>query len=340
MQALNDQHKKLTLQKLYEDPAFGLVAADKFWKKIPTATKKELNLTFQEVREFLAELESVQRHSMLVPTPQQYHIVAFYQNHLWQMDIMFPHGKYSKDEAQNSDQIRMNDNIVAVLMIVDVYSRFAWAFPLKSKRATEVAAKLRTLFRSAKPDIIQTDSGGEYAGAVATLLAKNGIQHNKVAPGEHTRLGIVDSFTRTLRLYIERFKTITQKPRFIDKLDEFLANYNSTFHSELRARPQDVYRGEIGYTKINIIKHNIPIGKTVRYRLNRSIFEKGTKARWSDDVFSVDEYNGVRYKLSNGISYMERELQVVEEARVSRPARRYQPTMRDQFEYFYGDDDD
>jgi transposase InsO family protein len=41
---------------------------------------------------------------------------------------------------------KINDGFCWVLTIIDVYSKFAWAFPLKSKSGEEVTKNLEFLF--------------------------------------------------------------------------------------------------------------------------------------------------------------------------------------------------
>jgi transposase InsO family protein len=58
-----------------------------------------------------------------------------------------------------------------VLNIVDVYSKYAKALPLKSKSASEVADALQSLlFTFGPPSILQCDNGKEFTNSLIKNL--------------------------------------------------------------------------------------------------------------------------------------------------------------------------
>ncbi len=57
-----------------------------------------------------------------------------------------------------------------VLSVLDVFSRFLWMEPIKSKSSQEVASKLEDIFYNfGAPKILQCDNGGEFRGVVEHL---------------------------------------------------------------------------------------------------------------------------------------------------------------------------
>ena len=50
-----------------------------------------------------------------------------------------------------------NDDINYLLSVIDVFSKYVWVKPLRSKTATEVAAAFREIFNDQTPISIQTD---------------------------------------------------------------------------------------------------------------------------------------------------------------------------------------
>ena len=66
-----------------------------------------------------------------------------------------------------------------ILVVLDIFSSYAWARPLKNKMGTGVAAALESIIRDSgrKPKKLWTDRGTEfYNASVARVLRDNDIQ--------------------------------------------------------------------------------------------------------------------------------------------------------------------
>ena len=72
---------------------------------------------------------------------------------IWTMDLMVVE-RYS----------RQNKNYKYILIVLDIFSRFAWARPLKTKTGREVTDALRDIFTKSKrkPSRIWSDDGTEF----------------------------------------------------------------------------------------------------------------------------------------------------------------------------------
>ena len=72
-----------------------------------------------------------------------------------------------------------NDNFKFVLTVVDVFSKIAWAEPVRSKSGADVSVALRrVLERSGRFRKLQTDKGKEfYNREVKAVLKENKIKH-------------------------------------------------------------------------------------------------------------------------------------------------------------------
>ncbi len=58
-----------------------------------------------------------------------------------------------------------------ILTILDVYSRYIWLRPLKSKKSKEAAKHLVEIYTEhVPPKILQHDQGKEFKGVVQTLM--------------------------------------------------------------------------------------------------------------------------------------------------------------------------
>ena len=58
-----------------------------------------------------------------------------------------------------------NDGYKYILMIIDVFSKFGWLVPLKTKSGDSVKSALETIFPKNTPSKIWTDKGTEFYNA-------------------------------------------------------------------------------------------------------------------------------------------------------------------------------
>lgn len=94
------------------------------------------------------------------------------KNYTWQADLIFMK-KYSK----------YNEGFKYILTVIDVFSRFAFAVPLKNKTTKVVIEALEKTFKSGygKPKFLQCDMGTEFfSNSCKTFLKKYDIKlfHN------------------------------------------------------------------------------------------------------------------------------------------------------------------
>ena len=91
-----------------------------------------------------------------------------------------------------------------VLTVIDIFRRFVWLRPLKSKSSKEVAKELERIYvEHGAPRIIQSDQGGEFKKAVKTLCDRMNIKLIYSRPRHPQSQGKVERCHRTLKSKIE-----------------------------------------------------------------------------------------------------------------------------------------
>ena len=71
---------------------------------------------------------------------------------------------------------KKNSGYRYILMVIDVFSKYGWAVPLKTKTGKEVAAALQLIFEDNKPKKLWVDKGKEfYNKNVAELLKESNV---------------------------------------------------------------------------------------------------------------------------------------------------------------------
>ena len=206
-----------------------------------------------------------------------------------------------------------NKNYKYILLMIDVYSRFAWAVPLKHKNASDVLAAFKTCFEKQFPEILVSDNDGAFKSVFREFCNENNIFQHMVEVGEHTTLGIVDRMTRTLREKINEEWTINNNYDWLSPLPRIIEDYNKKIHSTTKNAPLDIYmnyphvENEQEFTK-NCLMKKFKKGDRVRKRLKFSIFEKKTNQKWSKQVFTVESHHGNKVVLNDGTMHSPRDL--------------------------------
>ena len=55
-----------------------------------------------------------------------------------------------------------NEGVKYLLTVLDVFSKYGWIVPLKTKKGVEVANALRQIFKERKPEKLWVDKGKEF----------------------------------------------------------------------------------------------------------------------------------------------------------------------------------
>ena len=100
---------------------------------------------------------------------------------------------------------------------------------------------------------------------------------------------VAEKFIRRLKKKIYKYMNSISKNVYIDKLDNIVNEYNSTYHRTIKMKPIHVKDN----TYINIgkeVNDNDPkfkVGDHVRISKYKNIFAKGCTPKWSEEIFVI-----------------------------------------------------
>jgi hypothetical protein len=206
-------------------------------------------------------------------------------NDLWQADLMemIPYSK-------------INSGYKYILTVIDVFSRFARAVPLKSKSAKDMHEASKKIFNNQRPRHLQTDEGKEfYNSSVKSILDKLKIKHYSVY--SQYKAAVVERFNRTLREKLAKHFVATGKKKWVDVLPKLITSYNNSKHRGLNGlRPVDIglkEQSKLWYAQNSEEKVPVPkykVGDHVRIsRISASPFIKNFRNNWSDEVYTISK---------------------------------------------------
>ncbi len=194
---------------------------------------------------------------------------------------------------------KKNDEYAYMLNVIDVFSRYAWSVPLKTKSTTNVLAGFKKIISESgrKPHKLWTDKGTEFVAKQMT----NWYKQNKIIRystySEH-KSAFVERFNRTLKTLMWKRFTIEETTRWIDMLPELLYTYNNIKkHSSIGMTPamasqkgredkllKSQYKDALKKPRR---KPKFKIGDWVRVSKMKHVFRKGYLPNWSDETFRV-----------------------------------------------------
>lgn len=223
-------------------------------------------------------------------------------------------GQIQADLIDISLLARKNDNYKWILTVIDVKTRFAWAFPLKKKNPAEILEKfyqIQSDLKNVGKDIVTltVDDGGEFKGVVKAWCKSQEIPIWIANPTQNTkgRTGLVEGYNRTLLRKMFKWMKSGDNYRWVEFLDDFVKNTNSEKSLKKSFLTLDLQ-----------IIDPFDIGDFVRIILPRTIFSKPSREpSWSDKVYRILTRDHARYKLTDDefkvlpLAYLPKQLQKV-----------------------------
>lgn len=284
----------------------GFVGAQKLWEVVK---KQELKFSRKEVFEFVNSQKTAQVHKPDNSRKVYFSpIVAQDANRDFQMDLL----DFQKLGTTNK-------GFKWLLVIIDIFDRVCYAYPLKNKTTTEVAEKLKKFFEKVVPERITSDDGKEWMGAVKALLKEKGVEHRVTEKGDHRILGVIDRMSKTIKDMLYKYFTEEDTTNWQGAIDGLIEAYNERPHNGVcnmspnEAKQYSMSTRECHLEKVRKVrKYSFKVGDMVRVRLAKSTFERGFDAKYSQTIYTITEIQGNAYLVSNGKSYRGADLQKVE----------------------------
>ena len=211
--------------------------------------------------------------------------------------VHFPYQIFMGDliEYTQSDFRHANSNFGYILVIIDCFTKKAYARPVKKKNKFAVSNALQSILNELGnyPNTLITDEGLEfYNKNVREILDKYGIHHYSIKT--KMKASIVERFNRTLRSRLQKYFYKNKTKRWIDVLDQMIDNYNNTPHRSIGMSPNEVSddNSDQVFKKMfpDIDLQTTPRlskGNIVRILKQKTIFEKGYTQNWSDELYKI-----------------------------------------------------
>jgi hypothetical protein len=232
-------------------------------------------------------LKSQQSYTLHKPARRQGYKTRKYKtggiDHQWQVDL-----------ADMQAEAPQNNGFKYILTVIDVFSRYAWAEPLKSKSPQHVKPAFIKIFNEGrKPFKIQSDQGLEFeSNTMKNFFSQHGIHQFSVK--SQYKAALVERFNRTLKAKMWRHLTHANSRKWLKVLPQLVSAYNKSHHRMIDMAPNDVDREvEMELWRRNESagaaskKVQVKVGDAVRLNKAKRTFEQGYLPNWTEEVFTV-----------------------------------------------------
>jgi len=214
---------------------------------------------------------------------------------------------FQADLVEMIPYAKVNRGFRYILVVINVFSKYVWAYPVKRKSGEAVTQGMKKVFSNSIPKNLQTDMGKEfYNKHFQDLMKKFNVNH--YSSYSNLKSSIVERCNRTLKNMMWKEFSFQGSYKWLDLLPKIVEKYNSTKHRTTGFKPRDVNTKNEkvilakAYSHLKHIDPKLPkykLDDRVRISKYREAFSKGYTPNWSNEIFKIAEI-----KLTNPTTYI------------------------------------
>ena len=177
---------------------------------------------------------------------------------------------------------RVNREYKYIFTNIDIFSKYTWSFPLKTKTIKEIKPCFQKIFKERKPKFIWSDKESAFFSKEMLKFFEN---NNVKTYYTHSNLKAVfiERFNRSLRELMMKEFAKNNNTVWYNILPNLIKRYNNRYHHTIKMKPIDVNKSNEKYIKMTYTydkTNKIPkfkINDLVRISLKRrQLFDKPT----------------------------------------------------------------
>ena len=144
---------------------------------------------------------------------------------------------FAADLAEMQKFSKINKGYRYLLTYIDIFSKHAFAIPLKDKKGITIKNALEKIFIKRKPKFLWTDNGKEYYNnQVNDLLEKNNIKLCSTYNSE-IKSSVIERFNRAFKNMMYKKFTENNNTIFYNIIDKLVNEYNNKYHRTIKMTP-------------------------------------------------------------------------------------------------------
>ena len=246
-----------------------------------TTSKKNVDKQQQQQQQQQQQLLAKEVFSPQITMFRREKIIPLYKDETWSPDLI-----------DKSSLSKYNNNYKFILTVIDIFTKYAWANPLKNKSGLSITSGFKiVLGEGRKPEKLWADRGSEFYNKTFKSLPKE-YKTNLYSTYSDLKAVFIERFNRTLLHIINKPKFINGDGNWVNILNDAVITYNNNIHSTINMTPVDASYNpdKVKYTfSFKNIKPKLKFGDSVRNADKRNIFSKGYTSNWNRELFKVNE---------------------------------------------------
>ena len=158
---------------------------------------------------------------------------------------------HSTDLVDMTQYTKMNRGYKYIFTNIDVFSKIAYAYPIKSKKIQDIKPCFEKIFKNNKPKYIWSDKESSFLSKEMQQFFKN----NNVKiyrTNSHLKAVIIERFNRSLRELMMKEFVKNNNTVWYNILPKLIKIYNNRYHSTIKMKPTEVNKSNEKYIKENI----------------------------------------------------------------------------------------
>ena len=194
---------------------------------------------------------------------------------------------------------RKNHGFRYILIVIDVFSKKAYAVPLKDKTAKTTTEAMEIILKQTGERIrnLQTDDGKEFFNSSMKRLLVQYGNINHYSSYTIKKASIVERLIRTIKRKLYMYFSLHSTKKWYKILQNVIDTYNNTRHRTIKMKPNDVnpeneqnlldtvYKYKNVYSERR--KAKFKVGDYVRLSDRRAVFDKSYTPNWSTAIFQI-----------------------------------------------------
>lgn len=260
----------------------------------PARVAKETGTSVSKARNALEHVDSYVLHREY-KKPRHYNPYYIYERRkLVQADLIDIQGLAAQ-----------NDGVKHLFLLIDVFTRKIWVYPLKDKKGVTVKNALEAWARSVRilPEVFGVDGGKEFWNAtVRTFLRSKNVDLQL----EHgvSKAAYAERANKSLQILIYKYLTHKESLRYIDTLGDLVRTYNTRTHETIKMSPDDAEKDENQarllataverFKKVRRKQTKYKVGEYVRLKTEPKTLSDGRRAyaeQFHGEYFKIDSVN-------------------------------------------------
>ena len=220
------------------------------------------------------------------------------------------------DEIHSCDLVdmqkysRVNKGYEYIFTNIDIFSKYAWSFPLKTKTVKEIESCFQKIFNERKLKYIWSDQESAFFSKEMLQFFKD---NNVKIYYTHSDLKavIIERFNRSLRELMMKEFVKNNNTVWYNILPDLINTYNNRYHQTIKMKPKNVNKLNEKHIKNTVYNYDITNKKT-KFKINdlvrislkrRTLFDKPTgNIKWSEQlykIYKINKSNVITYQLKD-----------------------------------------